>query len=163
MQARQALLVLSCSQYCHARPLPWGPPAAFLIRRLQGKARQDTTRLSAAPARIIGREQRDAEFHVAGCRRTVGCGLEAPGGVGRCRNDWKSLEELGGQLPLVQGRLTRGAASLPSCLPACAATAAASDTSAGSWASNKQRRRGCERACVKTMSGRASADVQRTL
>ena len=40
----------------------------------QGKARQD--KASAAPARIIGRKQRDAEFHVAGCRRTVGCGLE---------------------------------------------------------------------------------------
>ena len=70
--------------------------------------------------------------------------------------------ELGGQLPLVQGRLTQGAGSLPSRLPACAATAA-SDTGAGSWASNKQRRRGCERACVKKVSGRASADVQRTL
>jgi hypothetical protein len=63
----------------------------------QGKARHD--KASAAPARIIGRKQRDAEFHVAGCRRTVGCGLEAPGGVGSCRDDWKSLRELGGPLP----------------------------------------------------------------
>lgn len=46
---------------------------------------------------------------------------EAPGGVGRCRDDWKSLKELGGQLPSPRpsrsGNWVRG-------LPACAATAA---------------------------------------
>jgi hypothetical protein len=49
-------------------------------------------RASAAPGRIIGRSaQRDAEFHVAGCRCAVGCGWR---GVGSCRDDRESLGEL---------------------------------------------------------------------
>jgi hypothetical protein len=39
--------------------------------------------------------QRDAEFHVAGCRCAVGCGWR---GVGSCRDDWKSLERAWGAI-----------------------------------------------------------------
>jgi hypothetical protein len=41
----------------------------------------------------LAEAQRDAEFHVAGCRCTVGCGWR---GVGSCRDDWKSLERAWG-------------------------------------------------------------------
>jgi len=58
-----------------ALPFPFGVCRAKGKAR-QGKARHDKAFLSAASARIIGRWPRDAEFHVAGCRRTVDSGLE---------------------------------------------------------------------------------------
>ena len=66
---------------------------------------------------------------------------EAPGGVGSCRDDWKSLNELGARhyYRLAQGRSARGAVFSLFYLPACAATAA-SDTGAASWVSGQGRR-----------------------
>ena len=75
---------------------------------------------------------------------------EAPGGVGSCRDDWKSLNELGARhyYRLAQGRSARGAVFSLFYLPACAATAA-SDTGAASWVSGQATKEGCAMACVK--------------
>ena len=154
-----------------ALPRTWGPPAAFLIRRLQGRARQGKARhnkASAAPARIIGRKQRDAEFHVAGCRRTVGCGLErrreALAVAAMTGRAWRSLEA---HCP-AQGRtasLARGAAFFllylaTTALPAPPPPPRTPVLTPGHLLVKEGR--GCE-GVREEMSGRASADVQRTL
>lgn len=172
------LVLLSCSAMsCPAQPacllslpLPHLTGAAFCLSHCfgvsagQGKARQD--KASAAPARIIGRKQRDAGFHVAGCRRTVGCGLErrrealaVAAMIGRA---WRSLEA---HCP-AQGRTVsraRGAAFfllyLPTSLPAPPPPPRTPVLTPGQVV---KEGRGCE-GVREEMSGRASADVQRTL
>ena len=154
-------LALPC---CHgpasllSQPLPHltgGPPSAFLIASACLQGRQGKTGQGAGST---------GAHHwpkATGCRISRGWlpahrGLwigEAPGGVGSCRDDWESLEELGGPLPSPRpNRIARSGSCLLLALPgyyrpACAATAAP-DTGADSWARVVKEGRGV-RACVK--------------
>ena len=166
-------LALPC---CHgpasllSLPLPHltgGPPSAFLIASACLQGRQGKTGQGAGST---------GAHHwpkATGCRISRGWlpahrGLwigEAPGGVGSCRDDWKSLEELGGPLPSPRpNRIARSLGELPSscstCLPAPPPPPRTPVLTPGHLLVKEGR--GCE-GVREEMSGRASADVQRTL
>jgi hypothetical protein len=88
LQARMTAKLRSCLallyQPCFALPCLGGRLSGLLSAGLR-----QHRRASLADA------QRDAEFHVAGCRCAVGCGWR---GVGSCRDDWKSLERAWGAI-----------------------------------------------------------------
>ena len=163
---------------CHAQPAllslaPGGRllPFSFGVCRAgQGKARQGKTQQG------VGSTGAHHWPKTTGCRISRGwlpahrglCGLwigEAPGGVGSCRDDWKSLEELGGPLPSPRpNRIARSGSclllALPACLPAPPPPPRTPVLTPGHLLVKEGR--GCE-GVREEMSGRASADVQRTL
>ena len=152
-------LALPC---CHGPASLLSLPLPFSLLRRVCRARQGKT------GQGVGSTGAHHWPKATGCRISRGWlpahrGLwigEAPGGVGSCRDDWKSLEA---HCP-AQGRtvsLARGAAFFLLYLPACAATTAP-DIGADSWARVVKEGRACE-GVREEMSGRASADVQHTL